>query len=51
MISVKSHLMNMKIFEDEYENFIYLYEAYKALKGNSFIDKIYAEVKEWDVET
>ena len=40
-----------KIRQYEYENFIYLYEAYKALKGNSFIDKIYAEVKEWDVET
>lgn len=26
MISVKSHLMNMKIFEDEYENFIYFIE-------------------------
>lgn len=33
----------------EYENFVVLYEAYKALKGNSFIDKIYAEVQEWDV--
>lgn len=33
----------------EYENFIMLYEAYKALKGNSFIDKIYAEVHEWDI--
>ena len=33
----------------EYENFIFLYEAYKALKGNSFIDKIYGEVKEWEV--
>ena len=33
----------------EYENFVYLYEAYKALKGNSFIDKIYGEVKEWEV--
>ena len=33
----------------EYENFVMLYEAYKALKGNSFIDKIYAEVKEWEV--
>lgn len=28
-----------------------LYEAYKALKGNSFIDKIYSEVKEWEVVT
>lgn len=35
----------------EYENFVHLYEAYKALKGNSFIDKIYAEVKTWKVIT
>ena len=35
----------------EYENFIYLYEAYKALKGNSFIDRIYSEVKTWKIET
>jgi hypothetical protein len=33
----------------EYENFVYLYEAYKALKGNSFIDKIYEEVKNWEI--
>jgi hypothetical protein len=33
----------------EYENFVMLYEAYKALKGNSFIDRIYQEVKEWDI--
>lgn len=33
----------------ELENFIMLYEAYKALKGNSFIDKIYKEVLSWDV--
>ena len=33
----------------EYENFVYLYEAYKALKGNSFIDKIYKEVQTWDI--
>ena len=33
----------------EYENFVYLYEAYKALKGNSFIDKIYDEVKTWEI--
>lgn len=35
----------------EYENFVMLYEAYKALKGNSFIDKIYKEVQEWEVLT
>lgn len=33
----------------EYENFVSLYEAYKSLKGNSFIDKIYKEVQEWEV--
>lgn len=33
----------------EYENFILLYEAYKALHGNSFIDKIYEEVRSWEV--
>lgn len=40
-----------KIRQYEYENFIYLYEAYKALKGNSFIDRIYDEVKSWEVIT
>lgn len=33
----------------EYENFVMYYEAYKALKGNSFIDKIYNEVKKWEI--
>lgn len=40
-----------KIRQYEYENFVFLYEAYKALGGNSFIDKIYAEVQKWDVIT
>lgn len=35
----------------ELENFIKLYKAYKALKGNSFIDKIYKEVMTWEVIT
>lgn len=38
-----------KIRQYEYENFVMLYEAYKALKGNSFIDKIYDEVKDWEI--
>lgn len=38
-----------KIRQFEYENFIFLYEAYKALKGNSFIDKIYEEVQSWEI--
>lgn len=37
------------IHQYEYENFVFLYEAYKALKGNSFIDKIYNEVKTWEI--
>ena len=37
------------IHQYEYENFVFLYEAYKAMKGNSFIDKIYKEVQTWKV--
>jgi hypothetical protein len=40
-----------KIRQYEYENFIFLYEAYKALHGNSFIDKIYDEVTSWEIIT
>jgi hypothetical protein len=40
-----------KIRQYELENFIQLYKAYKALKGNSFIDKIYNEVMKWEVIT
>lgn len=40
-----------KIRQFELENFIALYKAYKALKGNSFIDKIYKEVMSWEVIT
>lgn len=40
-----------EIRQYEYENFIMLYEAYKALKGNSFIDKIYEEVRSWTIIT
>ena len=43
------HRENGTIRQYEYENFVMLYEAYKALKGNSFIDKIYREVQEWEV--
>lgn len=40
-----------KIRQYEYENFVFLYEAYKSLNGNSFIDKIYSEVKSWEIDT
>ncbi len=40
-----------KIRQYELENFIALYKAYKALRGNSFIDKINKEVMTWEVIT
>ena len=40
-----------KIRQYEYENFIMLYESYKAMGGNSFIDKIYEEVHKWEIIT
>lgn len=43
------HKDDEQIRQYEYENFVFLYEAYKSLKGNSFIDKIYNDVKEWEV--
>ena len=35
----------------EYQNFAELYDAYKALNGNSFIDEIYEKIKDWDIES
>lgn len=43
------HKDTKKIRQYELENFCYLYKAYKALRGNSFIDKIYKEVMSWEV--
>lgn len=34
----------------EAENFVMMYQAYKAMGGNSFIDEIYSHVTKWDVE-
>lgn len=45
------HCESRTIRQYEYENFEYEYYAYKALGGNSFIDKIHAEVKTWKIET
>lgn len=45
------HHETKEIRQYEYENFVMLYEAYKALKGNSFIDKIYKEVQTWKINT
>lgn len=43
------NLESKTIHQYEYECFVFLYEAYKSLRGNSFIDKIWAEVQEWKV--
>ena len=37
------------IHQYEFENFVLMHKAYKALKGNSFIDKIYNDVTQWEV--
>lgn len=38
-----------KIRQYEAEHFEKCYHAYKALKGNSFIDEIYKRAHEWEV--
>jgi hypothetical protein len=50
MLQIYYHNREAKVIRQyEYENCVMLYEAYKALKGNSFIDKIYKEVQEWEI--
>ena len=40
-----------KIRQYKFENFVLMYAAYKALGGNSFIDKIKREVEKMEVIT
>ena len=50
MLRIYYHNRESKtIHQFEYENFVLLYEAYKSLKGNSFIDKIYEELQAWEI--
>ena len=52
MLQIYYHNRDSKtIRQYEKENFVMLYEAYKALKGNSFIDDICKEVRKWEVVT
>lgn len=52
MLQIYYHNKDSKrIRQYEFENFVLMYEAYKALKGNSFIDTIYSEVKKWEIIT
>lgn len=40
-----------QIRQFELENFIHLYESYKALGGNSFIDEVHEEVMKWKINS
>lgn len=52
MLRIYHHNKDAKSFRQyEFENFCLLYKAYKALKGNSFIDEIYEKVTDWQVTT
>ena len=42
-----TYLDRQEIKQYEFENFIKLYDAYKALGGNSFIDEVNLEVRNW----
>lgn len=43
------HHDDRKLREYEFKNMEQCYDAYKALKGNSFVDRIHAEMQEWDI--
>lgn len=43
------HRDDKKLKEYEYKNLEFCYKAYKALKGNSFIDHIHSEMQEWEI--
>lgn len=44
-----AYLDKREIKQYEFENFIKLYDAYKALGGNSFIDEVNLEVRDWRI--
>ena len=43
------HRDEKRLKEFEYKLEDQCYKAYKALKGNSFIDHIHAEMQEWEI--
>lgn len=38
-----------RLREYEYRNLVHCYEAYRALKGNSFVERIYQEMRQWEI--
>ena len=45
------HAAEKRLRQYEKENFLLCYQAYRALGGNSFIQQVYEEVKDWEVIT
>lgn len=43
------HVKDKQLQEYEYQNLSQCYKAYKALKGNFFVDHIYGEMQEWEI--
>lgn len=43
------HHDDRRLREYEFKNMDQCFDAYKALKGNSFVEKIHDEMKEWDI--
>lgn len=43
------HHEDQQLREYEFKNMKQCYEAYKALGGNSFIDRIEEEMRSWDI--
>lgn len=43
------HNDDRRLKEYEFKNMQQCYEAYKAMNGNSFIDRIHAEMLEWTI--
>lgn len=43
------HHDDRKLREYEFKNMKQCHEAYKALEGNSFVDRIVDEMQEWDI--
>lgn len=43
------HHADRQLREYEFKNLQQCYQAYKALKGNSFIDRLHGEMEEWDI--
>ena len=38
-----------EIRQYDYENLAYMYKQYKKLGGNSFVDRIWEEIKDWKI--